>query len=167
MKAKVGLKHKYIQTDIQINSLKDVSALIKTNPHLGIKFSSLNLSRYIHSCRMASGDWSTNVKLLSSQLEAALQMKGRWESNINVWFQFMFSQKWNCATSLYPKQNYKVLAPSFNIYVSVSDLYIPRIGLPILLQPNRQTDPGNILMAHRYMNVWIGNEAAQFHSRNT
>ncbi len=26
----------------------------------------------------------------------ALQMKGRWESNINVWFPFMYSQKWNC-----------------------------------------------------------------------
>jgi hypothetical protein len=26
----------------------------------------------------------------------------------------------------------------------VSDLYIRGIGLPILLQPNRQTDPGNI-----------------------
>ncbi len=24
------------------------------------------------------------------------QMKGRWESNINVWFPFMYSQKWNC-----------------------------------------------------------------------
>ncbi len=23
-------------------------------------------------------------------------MKGRWESNINVWFPFMYSQKWNC-----------------------------------------------------------------------
>ncbi len=33
---------------------------------------------------------------------------------------------------------------SFYIHVSVSDLYIPRIGLPILLQPNRQTDPENI-----------------------
>ncbi len=25
-----------------------------------------------------------------------LQMKGRWESSINVWFPFMYSQKWNC-----------------------------------------------------------------------
>ncbi len=25
-----------------------------------------------------------------------LQMKGRWESNINVWFLFMNSHKWNC-----------------------------------------------------------------------
>ncbi len=31
-----------------------------------------------------------------------------------------------------------VLSPSFQIHVSVSDLYIPRIGLPILMQPNRR-----------------------------
>jgi hypothetical protein len=30
------------------------------------------------------------------------------------------------------------------IHVSVSDLYIPRISLPIWLEQNRQTDPGNI-----------------------
>ncbi len=34
--------------------------------------------------------------------------------------------------------------PSFHIHVSVSDLYIPRIGPQIWLQQNRQTDPGNI-----------------------
>ncbi len=28
--------------------------------------------------------------------EVALQMKGQWESNINVWFPFMYSQKWIC-----------------------------------------------------------------------
>jgi hypothetical protein len=31
-----------------------------------------------------------------------------------------------------------------SIHVSVSDLYIPRIGPHISLQQNRQTDPGNI-----------------------
>ena len=36
------------------------------------------------------------------------------------------------------------LIPSFYIYVSVSDLYIPTIGLPILLQENMWTDPVNI-----------------------
>jgi hypothetical protein len=36
------------------------------------------------------------------------------------------------------------LVPYSNIPVPVSDLYNYRIGLPILLQPNRQTNPRNI-----------------------
>ncbi len=36
------------------------------------------------------------------------------------------------------------LSPIFDIHVSVSDLYFPRIGPHISLQQNRQTDPGNI-----------------------
>ncbi len=54
---------------------------------------------------------------------STLQMKGRWESNINVWLWFMYSQKWNCAASSFPKQNYNVLSPNFHIHVSVSDSY--------------------------------------------
>jgi hypothetical protein len=34
--------------------------------------------------------------------------------------------------------------PNFHIHVSVSDLCIPTIGLPILMQENMWTDPGNI-----------------------
>jgi hypothetical protein len=45
---------------------------------------------------------------------------------------------------LFPKQNYNVLSPSSYTHISVSDLYISRIGLPILLQGNMWTDPGNI-----------------------
>jgi hypothetical protein len=46
-------------------------------------------------------------------------MKGRWESNINVWFRFtrMYSQWWNYAVSLFPKQTYNVLSPSFQIFM--------------------------------------------------
>ncbi len=42
---------------------------------------------------------------------------------------------------LFPEMKLRSLAPNFYM---VSDLYIPRIGLPIWLQQNRQTDPGNI-----------------------
>jgi hypothetical protein len=36
------------------------------------------------------------------------------------------------------------LSPNFHIHVSVSDLYIPTIGLPILLPETMWTDRGNI-----------------------
>ncbi len=53
------------------------------------------------------------------------------------------------------KQNYNVLSPNFHIHVSVSYIYIFTIGLP-------RTDRIRIT-DHRFMNVEIGNEAAQFH----
>jgi hypothetical protein len=45
---------------------------------------------------------------------------------------------------LFPKQNYNVLSPSSYTPISVTDLYISRIGLSILLQGNMWTGPGNI-----------------------
>ncbi len=48
------------------------------------------------------------------------------------------------------------------IHISVTDLYIPTIGLPIWLQQNKSADPGNIKIAHICMNMEIGNKAAQF-----
>ncbi len=60
-----------------------------------------------------------------------LQMKVRWESNINVWFPFLYSQKWNRAASLVTKQNYNVLSPNSYTPISVRDLYISRINLSI------------------------------------
>ncbi len=49
---------------------------------------------------------------------------------------------------LFPEMKLRGLSPNFDIHVSLSDdLYIPTIGLPILLQENTcmWTDPGNIL----------------------
>jgi hypothetical protein len=72
----------------------------------------------------------------------------------------MYSQKYNCAASLFfPKHYYNVLFPR-DLYIR--DLYISRNGLSILLQQNMLTDHGNIELAHRHMNVGIGTEAAQF-----
>jgi hypothetical protein len=52
--------------------------------------------------------------------------------------------------------------PNFHVHVFVSDLCIATMGLPILLQENMWTGPGNIYIANRHMNVGIGTEAAQF-----
>ncbi len=62
----------------------------------------------------------------------------------------------------FTKRELRRLSPNFHIHVSVSDLYIPRIGPHILLQQNRQTHRGNIKIAHRHMNVEIWTESAQF-----
>ncbi len=88
-------------------------------------------------------------------------MKGRWESNINVWFPFyVFSEMKLCAAPLFIKQNYNVLSSNSYTDISVGDLYISRIGLAILLQPNMWI-PGKYKSFHRHMNVEIGTEAAQ------
>jgi hypothetical protein len=59
---------------------------------------------------------------------------------------------------LFPEKEFRGLSSKFHIHVSVSDLYIPRIGPHIRLQQNRQTDYGNILISHRYMSVGIGKQ---------
>jgi hypothetical protein len=46
-------------------------------------------------------------------------------------------------TYIFPKKELLGLSPNFHIHVSVSDFYIPMIGLPILLQENKWSDPGN------------------------
>ncbi len=63
---------------------------------------------------------------------------------------------------IFPEKELCGLSPNFHIHVSVSEFYDPRIGLPILLQKNICTDPGNIYIAYRHMTVEIGTEAGQF-----
>ncbi len=47
---------------------------------------------------------TTMLVLMTCLFYGALQMKGRWESKINIWFLFMYSQKWNCEASLFPNR---------------------------------------------------------------
>ncbi len=85
-------------------------------------------------------------------------------TNINVWFPFMYSQKWNFAAFLFLKENFYVLSPNSNTHMSLRDLYISRIGLSNLLQLN--TICGLILGIYESLtDTWIcklGTEAAQF-----
>jgi hypothetical protein len=62
-----------------------------------------------------------------------------------------------------PEKKLSGFSPNFHIHVTVGVLYIPRIGSPVFLQQNRQTDRGNIFIVDRNMNVEIGTEVEQFH----
>jgi hypothetical protein len=44
-----------------------------------------------------------------------------------------------------PRNEFRSLSPNIHIHVSVSNLYIPTIGLPILLQENMWADPVQFL----------------------
>ncbi len=46
---------------------------------------------------------------------------------------------------IFPEQELRSHSRNFHIHVSVSDLYIPKIDLSILLQEIMWTGPGNIL----------------------
>ncbi len=50
----------------------------------------------------------------------------------------------NSPKQIFPEKELRGNSPNFHIHVYVSDLYNPTIGLPILLQENMWTDPGNI-----------------------
>jgi hypothetical protein len=53
---------------------------------------------------------------------------------------------------IFPEKELRGLSPKLHIHVSVSDLYITTIGLPILLQENMWTNPGSIKIAHSHIN---------------
>jgi hypothetical protein len=59
---------------------------------------------------------------------------------------------------IFPEKELRGLSPGFHIHVSMSDLYIPRIGLLILLQENmdRSWEYINRSQTHKYGNLDYG-----------
>ncbi len=51
-------------------------------------------------------------------------------------------QNTEISKQIFPEKEYRGFSPNFHIHVSVSDLYIPTIGLPILLEEICRPIPG-------------------------
>jgi hypothetical protein len=49
---------------------------------------------------------------------------------------FSYLQRQNAENmkQIFPEKEYRGLSPNFHIHVSVSELYIPTMGLPVLLE---------------------------------
>jgi hypothetical protein len=63
---------------------------------------------------------------------------------------------------IFPEKEYRGLSPNFHIHVSVSELYIPTMGLPVLLEEICRLILGIYKSLKDTMNVEIGAEAALF-----
>jgi hypothetical protein len=63
---------------------------------------------------------------------------------------------------IFPEKELRSLSPNFFIHVSVSDLFIPRIGPHISCSRIGRSILGMYKSLHRHVNVEIGSVAAQF-----
>ncbi len=113
----------------------------------------LSLGRLDRACRsnifyIVPG-WKRDLKLFITYTSfPRLTIVAYWHCLMRIQYKCMVtiyvSPEMTARHCYFQKQNYYVLSPDFHIHVPLSDLCILRIGLPILLQPNRQTDHGNL-----------------------
>jgi hypothetical protein len=61
-----------------------------------------------------------------------------------TWLTALQTNNTNNSKQIFQEKELCGHSPNFHIHVSVSNLYIPTMDLPILLQENMWTDPGNI-----------------------
>jgi hypothetical protein len=75
-----------------------------------------------------------------------VKYQGRFRTGANTRLAWPALQRYNTENSkqIFPEKELRGLFLNFHIHEPVSDLYIPTIGLPILLQVNKWTDPGYI-----------------------
>ncbi len=80
----------------------------------------VSLSPISHSAEKPLSIWN------GSSWSEQLQMKGQWESNINVWFPFLYCIPRNETVQppFFPKPNYNVLSPSSCTHICVSETFI-------------------------------------------
>jgi hypothetical protein len=57
---------------------------------------------------------------------------------------------------IFPEKELRGHSPNFHIHVSMNNLYIPTISLPLLLQENMWTDPGRVA-AGQWIRIRIRN----------
>ncbi len=90
---------------------------------------------------------------------STLQMKRRWESNINVWIPFMYSQKWNC----YFQNRIVMFCLPVPTLIYLWEIYIFP-GSVCLFCCREICGPIQEIYKSltTHMNVQIGTEAAQF-----
>ncbi len=62
----------------------------------------------------------------------------------STWYSTLQRKNTENSKQIFPEKELRGHSPNFHIHASVSVSYIPLIGLPILLQENMWTDPGNI-----------------------
>ncbi len=55
-------------------------------------------------------------------------------AEVVTWAPALQRQNTEILKQIFPENEYRGLSPNFHIHTSVSDLYIPTIGLPILLE---------------------------------
>ncbi len=96
---------------------------------------------------------------ICSRMFCALQMKGRWESKINVWFLVIYSQKWKC----YFQNRIIMFCLPVPTLIYLWEIYI-FTGSVCLFCCREICGP--ILriwkIAHRHKNFEVGTEATQF-----
>ncbi len=66
-----------------------------------------------------------------------------WEKSMPKAYRSLQKHNTENPKQIFPGKELRGHSPNFHIHVSVSDFYIATTGLPILLQENMRTDPGN------------------------